>query len=1176
MRAPQKESQKNTTPQGDSEKSQKERQTNAKEMSRLLRAFGQGWVDSLPRQKEKRRQAIVSRFPIGEDFICYDNGFPADDFCVKSVRVAEDCDDDRITIEHNGDVEMLSLYALDNLVIEKGFAKASQKKSNKTKKQKTRKASVGKKDEERLKRQVCAIGKIEEIFSDAARNRYHALCKNCDEKVMTKHMAAFEDARGQVLQEVHKVMCDATIDDVGVFVNNFLAKDDKYSKIKKAITKQNNNHTSMNPEQMYNLGVQKTRIDNGDANNKDVTDKEFLGTRNDEEDRLEKESQRRQDANNKDVTDKEFLGTRNDEEDRLEKESQRRQGVGLGDSVDSSNEQKEQENHDAQEDRAQQESEDEKENMLEELQRALDDARAVFAKKNYKNNNVLAYLQKKIGIKQLDQHDAEMQTFKNDYQTALQNYREARLAEAENMTDAERVALAKELFIFNSEEAARLEDGYTQAKAEETSGGAAFLGKVGNAVGRFAKSKVGKTALTAASLITVSGAVRKVVSTQSPKILMKLGITEKTATVIGSGVVKFLTPMGAGLAAGAATEYVQRKIYERREENEKRSFEQLSVEEQIAHLQNFNQASFDKLMHNMNARVNRRRISVVAGGIATAAAFMVTGELGAEEVSEIENPTPTAAAIPEGMPRTNDYSFDSVTSQYSGKFTAAMMDTDAFKEFKEKYGPQAHAQYLTEHGGDEKAELAWQRNVRSEANRYEFLARKELQGKGVSEFAAPSETEGKTPTAAVEAKNASSGNNQQSSEDGSGKQESAVGAVNADILKEQASKVWESDINQAIPKVEDGVYSDVSLENHKESIVDAVDNSAFQGIEMHEGIGTLTIERGGSIEGALIAFFVDNKDQLTEGGMGWDPDKYSSVEEWAGKRAHGLVEEYMSEDGHAGIDLNTVQPGTTFTIDLNNPGNIQIKKIDFEGGPHIVPEAEKVVVPSMPEAQAGVAGVAINTPESVMNTFNFGSERYSYFSETPAEQYIQEVQAKAPADRIPVDTFLLDLAEKGSMDFAGKTVAEVLASSHIDAVSEQVPPNGSSVIEEYTVEQTKTAEEVDREMAVERLAAEKEYIKTMMQNPRFVVAVRKCVENLTDNAHASEIASIPLTQMNDVYPDALDEMIKLSAVANVYLEDSVIVPLEKGTVGTYMTRLFARAVREGKVKDIFPSSTFIE
>jgi hypothetical protein len=138
------------------------------------------------------------------------------------------------------------------------------------------------------------------------------------------------------------------------------------------------------------------------------------------------------------------------------------------------------------------------------------------------------------------------------------------------------------------------------------------------------------------------------------------------------------------------------------------------------------------------------------------------------------------------------------------------------------------------------------------------------------------------------------------------------------------------------------------------------------GIEHVEGnVGELTIEKGGSVEKTLIQFLTQNKEHLTAGNMGWDPEKFDNVQEWAQKRAHVLAQEYAR--AHEGFDIDTVQPGTKIILDINDPADIKTD-IDFAGnGPHIEAMEAKTVMGAS-EQPASPVEEATNEGQSAEST----------------------------------------------------------------------------------------------------------------------------------------------------------------------------------------------------------------
>nr|PID51696.1 MAG: hypothetical protein CR954_00475 [Candidatus Moranbacteria bacterium] len=317
---------------------------------------------------------------------------------------------------------------------------------------------------------------------------------------------------------------------------------------------------------------------------------------------------------------------------------------------------------------------------------------------------------------------------------------------------------------------------------------------------------------------------------------------------------------------------------------------------------------------------------------------------------------------------------------------------------------------------------------------------------------------------------------------------------------------------------------------------------------LETGSGALVVEEGGSVEGALIKFFVQNHEKLTEGGMGWDPERFNSVEEWAGKRAHGLVKEYMTE--RSGVDMNLVRPGTEIKIDAHDLKNITITDVDFE---HIVPTGEKIMnEPSILET--------LRTPEEIRTAFGITQEEYNMYQKTDAQRFVNESMELPEHIRTPLQNHLISLQEQGT-SLGGRTVSEFLDNTRINILDEA--PDATDVVQDAA------------ENVVEHTVSEAEFISTLMGNPQFLASVREQIQNLTDNpAMGRMLSNVKMQSLGNFNPEAAQQMDEIRQRAQEHLGDRMVMPKENPTVGTYMTRLFARAVQEGKVQDIFPGSRY--
>ncbi len=126
------------------------------------------------------------------------------------------------------------------------------------------------------------------------------------------------------------------------------------------------------------------------------------------------------------------------------------------------------------------------------------------------------------------------------------------------------------------------------------------------------------------------------------------------------------------------------------------------------------------------------------------------------------------------------------------------------------------------------------------------------------------------------------------------------------------------------------------------------------------------------MEKTLKEFLKNNANKLTEGKMGWDPNKYASLEEWAGKRAHLIAEELRNKMGDK---IDNVFPGDKIMLDISNPTDIKIEGLvrnyqETIGQEQIkeYPETNDKSPNDMENMKEGKEG--IKTPEAQESTTN--------------------------------------------------------------------------------------------------------------------------------------------------------------------------------------------------------------
>ncbi|MEF3691851.1 MAG: hypothetical protein V3574_02210 [Candidatus Moraniibacteriota bacterium] len=107
-----------------------------------------------------------------------------------------------------------------------------------------------------------------------------------------------------------------------------------------------------------------------------------------------------------------------------------------------------------------------------------------------------------------------------------------------------------------------------------------------------------------------------------------------------------------------------------------------------------------------------------------------------------------------------------------------------------------------------------------------------------------------------------------------------------------------------------------------------------------DSLTQIKVIEGKGIKDSLAQFLAQNHEKLTEGKMGWDPEKYASIEEWADKRAIGIVGEMQEK--YPDYNFDKVSAETDFQVDLSDKADIRIvgleDKFNLGGNPESIEE----------------------------------------------------------------------------------------------------------------------------------------------------------------------------------------------------------------------------------------------
>ena len=174
--------------------------------------------------------------------------------------------------------------------------------------------------------------------------------------------------------------------------------------------------------------------------------------------------------------------------------------------------------------------------------------------------------------------------------------------------------------------------------------------------------------------------------------------------------------------------------------------------------------------------------------------------------------------------------------------------------------------------------------------------------------------------------------------------------------------------------------SDNVSENVNEANQESMESrDAFRGMIMNGlNTGELAVIEGKGIKDSLAQFLIDNFEKFGEGGMGWDSEKFETVEEWADKRAIGIVGELKEQ--YPDYNFDKVSVGTKFALDLNDRADIKITGLNdpynLGGNPDLITDLKENISAENQEVQAPeVKPVSPsenpNSQENIAKTENF-------------------------------------------------------------------------------------------------------------------------------------------------------------------------------------------------------------
>lgn len=692
---------------------------------------------------------------------------------------------------------------------------------------------------------------------------------------------------------------------------------------------------------------------------------------------------------------------------------------------------------------------------IEEMRAILAQKRELFVRKDMAINTALAKLRKLPWNKDGNlAAQEEVQVFRKDYEAAFKALENFLLDNYNELSPEDRKNLVQDIVEGRNTEVASLQEQRTQIKSESTP----IMQKYLPTFSKWARNKNVQKALAVGSigLGAISGSVRTAFS-MAPKIALKLGAGETTMSALKftAAASKFLAPVGAGVAVGMGTaklfEKWQKSRFEKEKLAEKKTFAEMTEEEQFLRLMDFDHGTIVNDAKRLEAiSGNAKLAGLITGAIAGGSVFMLMGGdvHGAEDIVKSDASVDQAFLDRAGKPLLdveqktidptevqtalrNTAVTDAWLNQYTSydehlqKFQASgFQDSQAYADFQKEYNAEAFKRFVEEHPNTPRQEVInnWEKGMIARSNMIADRVQLEHDTKIAQNIAKEMHIAAQNPTLDIH--------------------EGSVTLNGQPVPKE----IWEKQ-----------GHTLTYLENDA-SIAEQTTNTAT---EAFKGV-SIFVEKGSSVQGALTRFLEDDGVRLSEVMSTWkdasvrdlaqhaltldhDSKEYhDAIHKLAEIRSSVLSNEFAKS--HPGIDLNSIQPDTRLILDTRNAEDMKLD-IDFKGGPHIVPEKTKIEFSQeASDAHLSEIGKELYTKNDIQKMFGMNEEQYAFFDHAPADQYFKELQHvdpdKAQSD---FDRIFVKIANEKGAHLSGKTVMEVLRTHEIDSLQNPVAENAVKI-----------------------------------------------------------------------------------------------------------------------------------
>lgn len=757
----------------------------------------------------------------------------------------------------------------------------------------------------------------------------------------------------------------------------------------------------------------------------------------------------------------------------------------------------------------------EAEKKMDALKSAMEDARQGYARVHYKSEGLKDKIKAFFGKASVE-GDPDVDKMRAEYKQALENYRSARLGSLEGLSEEQQKEVLKEMKEFDLKESINLYDSRVATKAEMH----------GSKFGKFVhKAVLGYKNMHWRNKIALSGGLLVAG--------MAVGTTGFAAGLFG-GAVLLKRGLGAAAAGVGATGWAEARMHKKEGEGIQAALEkfgELPVEVQKAHLAQFDDVSLKRIEENFHGKITGRSRRV-AVGIGAAAGVLALGSVSkvfsAGEAAESGGPV----VLGEGVGATEkDVVLESKPTDAMLAAAGALPDESTHMPESGDIAESPEAE------GTVNAELLKKSAEGALGSTELDVDVPELSGIENLQEVKVEVQKGDTLWDIIEKQLEDSNKLAGMTED---QKIMTVDALKDEFTEMKAAHLKEIGFSSGDI---DKIYYGKDTLDLTEVMGDPniVEKAVAQGKGFTGELG----ESGPSVGGEV------NTRESIMNTFGVSESDYDRISTMNASQYVRHIENMIAPVDHSALDKHLIL--------------LAKQNVDF--GDHTVGEVlETRDVSTLGEAAGGgventgsAIETTLNTKEEILEASGLDAEDYGTLQKTPVKLYVQNVEGMPDEAKTPLDRFLIEFASRDGVDLEGKTVGDVLEMEPIN-IPDQEPGVAEGIVESASEDMS-----------------EQEHIREMIKNPAFLRAVSEeaqkvfggdDVENIIENIGGNDLDDY--VGKGGRQSQRLGELI--SRAEGVFGPEGSPRPDTK--VETYLTRIFAKAAREGKIKDVFPSSDF--